>query len=97
MKFFFSEGQDNCGYIDNPIGGLLAYPEGLYPRALTSLLSLVPTTAMSSYIWSGTLHQNLFMTASGDRFYETNGLDKTPAQWLAGLLAGTPERIGVVK
>jgi hypothetical protein len=97
MKFFFSEGQMNCMFIDNPLGGLAAYPDGLYPKALTGLLNIAPPTSMSSYIWEGTLHQNLFQTASGDRFYEKNGLDKTVAEWLTGLIAGAPERIGVVK
>jgi hypothetical protein len=97
MKFFFSEGQMNCMFIDNPLGGLAAYPDGLYPKALGSLLSLVPPSAMSSYIWEGTLHQNLFQTASGDRFYDKNGLDKTVAEWLTDLVSGDAVRIGVVK
>ena len=97
MKFFFSEGQENCGYIDNPIAGLLAYPAGLYPRALGSLLKLVPANIMSSYIWEGTLHQNVFQTASADRFYEMNGLNQTVAQWLTDLLAGHGARVGVVQ
>jgi hypothetical protein len=97
MKFFFSEGQMNCMFIDNPLGGLAAYPDGLYPKALGSLLSLVPPSAMSSYIWEGTLHQNLFQTASGDRFYDKNGLDKTVAEWLTDLISGDAVRIGIVK
>jgi hypothetical protein len=97
MKFFFSEGLENCSYIDNPIAGLLAYPPGLYPQALTSLLKLAPPSMMSSYIWEGTLHQNVFMTASGDRFYEKNGLALTPAEWLTDLLAGSGRRIGNIQ
>lgn len=97
MKFFFSEGQMNCMFVDNPLGGLAAYPDGLYPKALGGLLGIAPAMTMSSYIWEGTLHQNLFETASGDRFYEKNGLEKTVAEWLTGLIAGNAERIGVVK
>jgi hypothetical protein len=97
MKFFFSEGQENCGYIDNPIAGLLVYPPGLYPRALTGLLKLVPPNVMSSYIWEGTLHQNVFQTASGDRFYMKNGLNQTVAEWLTDLLAGKGTRIGSIQ
>ena len=97
MKFFFSEGQMNCMFIDNPLGGLAAYPDGLYPKALGGLLSLVPPNSMSSYIWEGTLHQNLFQTASGDRFYDKNGLDKTVAEWLTAMISGDAERIGIVK
>lgn len=97
MKFFFSEGQQNCGFIDNPIAGLLVYPAGLYPRALTGLLKLVPPNVMSSYIWEGTLHQNIFQTASGDRFYQTNGLNQTVAQWLTDLLKGQGKRIGSIQ
>ena len=97
MKFFFSEGLENCNYIDNPIGGLLAYPAGDYPKALASLLTIAPPEVMSSYIWEGTMHQNLFQTASGDRFYQKNGLDQTVAEWLTDLLAGKSTRIGVVK
>ena len=97
MKFFFSEGQENCSYIDNPIAGLLVYPPGLYPRALGSLLKLVPANIMSSYIWEGTLHQNVFQTASADRFYEKNGLNQTVAEWLTDLLAGKGTRIGSIQ
>jgi hypothetical protein len=52
---------------------------------------------MSTYVWSGDLHQNLFQTATDDRFYNTNGLDKTVAEWFAGLISGKWERIGVIK
>jgi hypothetical protein len=97
MKFFFSEGLEKCSYIDNPVTGLLAYPAGQYPKALESLLKIVPPDVMASYIWEGTLHQNVFQTASGDRFYEKNGLDKTVAEWLTGLINGQSERMGVVK
>jgi|GEM_PF-2482218 len=97
MKFFFSEGQENCSYIDNPIAGLLVYPPGLYPMALGSLLKLVPPNIMSSYIWEGTLHQNVFQTASADRFYEKNGLNQTVAEWLTDLLAGKGTRIGSIQ
>lgn len=97
MKFFFSEGLENCAYIDNPIGGLLAYPPGDYPKALTSLLKLVPANIMSSYIWEGTFHQNVFQTASGDRFYEKNGLSQSVAEWLTDLLAGKGTRLGSIQ
>jgi hypothetical protein len=98
MKFFFSEGLENCTYIENPIVGLLAYPQDRYPAALTHILTdLVEPSRMSTYVWSGTLHQNLFQTATDDRFYQKNGLDKTVADWFAGLLTGKGERIGVVK
>jgi hypothetical protein len=52
---------------------------------------------MSSYVWEGTLHQNLFQTASGDRFYERNGLNQSVAEWLTDLLAGKPTRIGSIQ
>jgi Pectinacetylesterase len=98
MKFFFSEGLENCSFIDNPIIGLLAYPADRYPAALKNLLTeLVPPNRVSSYVWSGNLHQNLFQTATDDRFYQKNGLDKTVAEWLAGLISGKYERIGVIK
>jgi hypothetical protein len=98
MKFFFSEGLDQCAYIDNPLVGLLLYPEDRYPAALDHILNnLVPKERVNSYIWEGDLHQNLFQTATDDRFYQMNGLDKTVAQWLATLLTGKPERIGLVK
>jgi hypothetical protein len=98
MKFFFSEGLENCAYIENPIVGLLAYPADRYPQALTHLLTdLVDPSRMSSYVWSGDLHQNLFQTASDDRFYQKNGLDKTVAEWFNGLITGKHERLGVIK
>jgi hypothetical protein len=98
MKFFFSEGLENCNYIENPIVGLLAYPEDRYPRALTHILTdLVAPSRMSTYVWSGDLHQNLFQTSTDDRFYKKNGLDKTVAEWFAGMISGQHERIGVVK
>lgn len=98
MKFFFSEGLENCSFIDNPIVGLLAYPADRYPMALQHILTnLVPADRISSYIWEGDLHQNLFQTATDDRYYQKNGLDKTVAQWLANLLSGKSERIGVIK
>ena len=100
MKFFFSEGLENCSFIDNPIVGLFAYPENRYPEALQHLLNdLVPggKERISSYVWEGDLHQNLFMTATDDRFYQKNGLDKTVAEWLATLLTGKSERLGVIK
>jgi hypothetical protein len=52
---------------------------------------------MSTYIWSGDLHQNLFRTATDDRYYQKNGLDKTVAEWLGGLISGKHERIGVIQ
>jgi hypothetical protein len=98
MKFFFSEGQENCAYIDDPISGLLAYPSDRYPAALKNMLTeLVPPSRMSTYVWSGDLHQNLFQTATDDRFYKKNGLDKTVAEWFAGLISGKHERIGVIQ
>jgi hypothetical protein len=98
MKFFFSESLENCAYIDNPIFGLLAYPPDRYPAALEHVIKdLVPAHALSSYIWEGDLHQNLFQTATADRFYQTNGLQKTVAQWVTTLLTGVPERVGVIQ
>jgi hypothetical protein len=94
MSFFFSEGLDNCMYINDPISGLLAYPSDRYSMALKNLLD-VHMKRMSSYVWSGALHQNFFQTDSGDRFYEMNGLKETPAQWLAKLLTGEMERVGL--
>jgi hypothetical protein len=98
MKFFFSEGLDNCMYVDNPLTGLFLYPADRYPKALANILQdVVAPSRMSSYIWSGSLHQNVFQTASGDRFYQNNGLDQTVAQWLGGLLTGKHERIGLIE
>ena len=98
MKFFFSEGLEGCSYIDNPIFGLLAYPEDRYPAALEHILNdLVEPSRINTYIWEGDLHQNLFQTATDDRYYQMNGLEKTVAQWVATLLTGKPERIGVIK
>ena len=98
MKFFFSEGLEECSYIENPIVGLLAYPPERYPAAVKNLITeLVEPSRMSSYVWSGDLHQNLFQTATDDRFYQTNGLEKTVAEWFAGLVSGQHERIGVIK
>lgn len=94
MSFFFSEGIDDCSYINNPLAGLLVYPADRYASALKNLLD-VHTKRISSYVWSGSLHQNFFMTDSGDRFYDKNGLDKTPAEWLTTLLTGKEERIGM--
>ncbi len=94
MSFFFSEGQEDCAYINDPITGLLVYPADRYSSALKNLLD-VHMKRMSSYVWSGTMHQNFFMTDSGDRFYEMNGLNETPAQWLAKLLTGEMERVGL--
>jgi hypothetical protein len=94
MSFFFSEGLEDCSYIDNPIAGVAAYPEDRYKMALQNLLD-VHMKRMSSYVWSGTLHQNFFQTDSGDRFYEMNGLQETPAQWLTKLLSGEMERVGL--
>jgi len=101
MKFFFSEGQENCMYINDPISGLLAYPADRYPAALKNLVTeLIPAgpTRISTYIWSGDLHQNLFQTATDDRFYKDNGLGKTTAAFLAGLIgSNTPEHLGLLK
>ena len=98
MKFFFSEGLEDCSYIDNPIVGLLAYPEDRYPAGLQHILTdLVPPSRLNTYIWAGDLHQNLFQTATDDRYYQKNGLDKTVAEWVATLLTGQSERIGVIK
>jgi hypothetical protein len=94
MSFFFSEGLEDCSYIDNPLVGIVAYPEDRYSMALKNLLD-VHMKRMSSYVWSGTLHQNFFMTDSGDRFYEMNGLNETPAQWFTKLLTGEMERVGL--
>jgi hypothetical protein len=94
MKFFFSEALEGCNYIDNPIIGLTAYPDGQYSAGLKNLLD-VHFKRMSSYIWTGTLHQNLFETASGDRFYDKNGLMESPAEWLTKLLSGQMERVGM--
>lgn len=94
MSFFFSEGLDDCSYVDNPLVGVALYPEGRYAMGLKDLLENHKLN-LSSYVWSGTLHQNFFMTDSGDRFYEMNGLNETPAQWLTNLLAGKKERVGL--
>jgi hypothetical protein len=94
MSFFFSEGLDDCSYIDNPLVGITVYPEDRYKMALQNLLD-VHMKRMSSYVWSGTLHQNFFMTDSGDRFYDMNGLQETPAQWLTKMLNGEMERVGL--
>mgnify|MGYP003428900781 FL=1 len=101
MKFFFSEGQEDCAYIDNPITGLLVYPQDRYPAALKNLLTeLVPSAPMrvSTYIWTGDLHQNLFQTATDDRFYQQNGLGKSVADFVKSLIEGnTPEHLGLLK
>lgn len=98
MKFFFSEGLENCSFIDNPIVGLLAYPADRYPKALDNLLNtLLPPTRVSTYVWSGNLHQNVFQTATADRFYQKNGLEKSVAEWFAGMITGKVERVGVIK
>jgi hypothetical protein len=94
MSFFFSEGLDECAYVDNPLLGIVVYPPDRYSMALKNLLD-VHMKRMSSYVWPGIEHQNLFMTDWGDRFYEMNGLTKTPAQWLANLLTGKMERLGI--
>ncbi len=94
MSFFFSEGLDDCSYIDDPLIGIALYPDDRYSMALQNLID-VHMKRMSTYIWSGTLHQNFFMTDSGDRFYDMNGLNETPAQWLAKLLTGEMERVGM--
>jgi hypothetical protein len=94
MSFFFSEGVDDCSYIDNPLIGLAVYPADRYQMALKNLIE-VHMQRMSTYVWSGTLHQNFFMTDSGDRFYDTNGLSKTPAEWMTKLLSGEMERVGL--
>jgi hypothetical protein len=40
----------------------------------------------------------LFQTATADRYYEKNGLDKTVAEFLANLINGsTPEHLGLLK
>ena len=50
---------------------------------------------MSSYLWVGTLHQNLFETSTGvDRYYSKNELDMTVAEWLAELLKGNELHLG---
>jgi len=94
MSFFFSEGLYDCSFIDDPVTGLLFYPLDQYAKGLQNLLD-VHFRRMSSYIWPGYEHQNFFMTDSGDRFYQTNGLSKTPAQWLATVLSGRMERLGL--
>ena len=53
---------------------------------------------MSSYIWTGREHQNLFQPPSGtvDRFYTVNsGTNKTVAAWLTTLLSGQEEHLGL--
>jgi Pectinacetylesterase len=94
MSFFFSEGLDECFYVDNPLLGVALYPADRYSMGLKNLLD-VHLKRMSSYIWSGIEHQNFFETDSGDRFYMKNGLSKTPAEWLANLLTGKMERLGM--
>jgi hypothetical protein len=61
MSFFFSEGLEDCGYIDNPLLGILVYPADRYAAGLKNLLD-VHMKRMSSYIWPGDLHQNFFAT-----------------------------------
>jgi hypothetical protein len=50
---------------------------------------------MSSYVWPGTLHQNLFMPGTVDRFYDTNGTEMTVAEWLTRLLNEEELHIGL--
>ena len=56
---------------------------------------LVDPKRINTYVWEGDLHQNLFQTATDDRYYQMNGLEKTVAQWVGTMLTGQSERIGV--
>ncbi|MBN1656162.1 MAG: hypothetical protein JXA30_20505 [Deltaproteobacteria bacterium] len=94
MELFFSDGLNNCDPNNYPVITYLMYPPGHYSAALEDLIQN-HMQRMSSYVWPGTLHQNLFQTASGDRFYQTNGLNMTIAEWLRKLLDGEQVNIGL--
>ncbi|MBN1654753.1 MAG: hypothetical protein JXA30_13360 [Deltaproteobacteria bacterium] len=94
MELFYSDGLNDCSPDNYPVLAYLTYPIGRYTEGLTDLVNN-HMSRMSSYIWNGTLHQNLFATVSGDRFYQTNGLSMTIAQWLTKLLAGEQANLGL--
>ncbi len=99
MQLFYSDGYNDC----DPN----AYPPITFPLTMTDLawaaryreglLDLVNNhmQRMSSYLWPGTKHQNLFMAGTVDRFYEKNGLEMTVAEWLTKLLQGEELHLGL--
>jgi hypothetical protein len=93
MQLFFVTGYNNCDPTINPA---ISFPISMADVAWASrfrngLLDLVQNKMqrMSSYIWTGIYHQNLFMPAFEDRFYKVNpGTNMTIAEWLTRLLNG---------
>jgi hypothetical protein len=99
MQLFFCTGYNEC---DPTIYPPISYPLSVADLAWASrfregILDLVNNhmQRMSSYIWPGTKHQNLFMPGTVDRFYEKNGLEMSVAEWLARMLQGEELHLGL--
>ncbi len=91
MEMFFADELNGC--TGAAPFSLWSYPQQRYKDGLKDLIDN-HMERMSSYVWAGRLHQNLFQTASGDRFYQKNGLSKTVAEWLTTVLSGQEEHLG---
>ncbi len=91
MEMFFADENDNC--TGAAPFSLWNYDQQRFKDGLKDLIDN-HMERISTYIWAGRLHQNLFQTASADRFYQKNGLSKTPAEWLKNLLTGQEEHLG---
>jgi len=94
MEMFFADGNTNCQPGTAAPWSLWGYTQANYSAGLKDLINN-NMKRMSSYIWAGREHQNLFQTASGDRFYKDNGLGKTVAAWLTTMLTGKEEHLGL--
>jgi hypothetical protein len=98
MKLFFSAGLGNCTEDSltlalNALRGQSEYPRDRYPGGLTDFFdNIVGRDVCGSYIVNGSTHQHLFRP----RFYETNGVGTTLAEWVGQILDGHAVHVGLL-
>lgn len=96
MKLFFSAGNNNCTADSmtlalNAMSGRSGYPRDRYPAGLRDFFdNIVGRDVLGSYIVDGSTHQHLFRS----RFFETNGVGTTLADWVGQILDGNAAHVG---
>ena len=84
MKLFFGKGLDNC--VGNPF-----YPLGRYQQGLDDFAkNVVDDSRFGTYFMLGSLHMHL----TNPRYYQTNGVTMSIAEWLGQVLDNQAPHVG---
>jgi hypothetical protein len=98
IKLFFAVGLNDCTIDSTAEAALSFYGGSSYPleRYPMGLLDFIENVAgrdnAGSYFIPGNLHQHLFRP----RYYQDNGVGRTIAGWVADILDGRAEHVGVL-